>query len=397
MIYICMSLHDGKGTYSKYTATAMASVCAHTEANICFYILHDDTVNEILKASLTETIEQFGQDIKFIPVEIPKDWYNFESLKIFTVGTMFRLLIPELIPKDISKAIFLDSDTVTDLDITELWDNDISEYPVMGRKDMHHDNPVFEEGVDEDTYINAGVMLMNLDMIRKEPDYQERSLTFIRNHPNSSFADQDVINYIFNVRQGLLPERFNMLTVEHRSNGYVSTEGCIYHFAGDYPHLYGDEYFDRLFFEYLNRTSFTDLVDNNNIFYNGIRTYYSQYYRINDFLKKITASQTVVFWGAKLTQGYRKLKEIVNLNGKEVLFADKNKKLTDTTIDGCRVIYADEIFDRRDLYVIVLAFRHYDQIRNELVGRGFMEYEDFSCISDWFLPDDMMQTMLDEK
>ena len=43
------------------------------------------------------------------------------SESVFSIGSMYRLLIPQILPSDIEKCIYLDSDIAINLDINELW------------------------------------------------------------------------------------------------------------------------------------------------------------------------------------------------------------------------------------------------------------------------------------
>ena len=39
----------------------------------------------------------------------------------FTVGALYRLFVPQVLPNTVNKIIYLDSDLIVNLDIKELW------------------------------------------------------------------------------------------------------------------------------------------------------------------------------------------------------------------------------------------------------------------------------------
>jgi len=388
MIHICMALHDESGKYSKFTTTAIASVCMNTNRKVCFCVFHDNTVLEKQKNLIRAVVENYKQKVIFTKASVKEEWYTFHKItKAYSVATMFRLLIPELMPDEMDKVIFLDSDVVVDMDIGELWDYNVDNFPVMGRKDKWCDNPLFSEGVDSGTYINAGIMLMNLRLIRSEPNLSGRISEFIQSHPNSLFVDQDVINYIFNGRQGLLPERFNMLTVEHRNKEYVPEEKCIYHFAGDCPRLNGAEYFDRLFFGHLATTPFGKIIEDNTVFYTCINEMQKKISQSIELLKRLYAAKTIVFWGAIDSIGYRELRRQFDLTGKNVFFVDTKKELYGSCVDGYEIRRPENLLKCDKVYVIVLAYRYYQEISEELKRYGLQENEDFGSILSLFVPE----------
>ncbi len=55
------------------------------------------------------------------------DWSMFPDNHIHTsVATYYRLRIPEILPQNISKALYLDGDIIVEQDLKELWNLDLS-------------------------------------------------------------------------------------------------------------------------------------------------------------------------------------------------------------------------------------------------------------------------------
>lgn len=391
-----MALHDQSGTYTKYTGATIESVCANTKERLTFFLLHDDTLGSDNKEKIQQIVDGHNQRIVYCKIAPPRQWNSLRNLRVFTIGTMFRLMIPIAIPEYVDKVIYLDSDIIVDMDINYLWCNDFDNKLVLGRKELHYDNPIFEQGVNEESYINAGVMLMDLASIRKTTDFYNEAVIYLKDNPDCMWNDEDAVNYVLNNKQGIISDKYNRYTIRLRNTNYEK-EQCIYHFAGDHPRLGGDEYFDKLFFDHLRNTPFGNMLRDNSLFYNCIKTLQVKYSQFIRSLKKINSSQTVAFWGAKKTSGYYEFREIVDLNGKRVFFVDKNSVFHGKVIDGYEVKSTDEIQNYPSIYVIVLAFRHYQEVRDELLKYGLREIEDFNNINALLYSDGCSKEILDQK
>jgi lipopolysaccharide biosynthesis glycosyltransferase len=74
--------------------------------------------------------------------------------KIVSLANYYRLLIPELLPSEIEKVIYLDCDIILNKDISELWNINIKNY-LGGCVEIGQ------------SYFNSGVMVLNLYEFRK--------------------------------------------------------------------------------------------------------------------------------------------------------------------------------------------------------------------------------------
>jgi lipopolysaccharide biosynthesis glycosyltransferase len=116
--------------------------------------------------------------------------------KVYTWNTQaayLRLLIPELLPKQCARAIYLDSDVVVERDLGQLWEQPIEAFPVLAvanydppfvgcKKDKHH---LFSGLASDTAYCNTGVMVMNLKRWHAEkigPRALELAHKFDRRH-----------------------------------------------------------------------------------------------------------------------------------------------------------------------------------------------------------------------
>lgn len=116
-----------------------------------------------------------------------------------TPYTLLRLLAPHLDLPD--KIIYLDTDTIINNDIKELYDIDIDKYEAGVVRDI-----IFKNFVGFFNYFNAGVMLLNLKNIRQSGAFDKASNLCVTK--KMLFADQDALNNSIKKRL-MIPYKFN--------------------------------------------------------------------------------------------------------------------------------------------------------------------------------------------
>lgn len=264
IIHIGFGLHDKDGHYSVWVGTVMQSILEHTDSRICFHILHDETVSEENKRKLTQVAHQKGDSIQFHFIDTSIFDDVKERLHRFTVGTMFRLMLPEMLP-NLDKIIYLDADLLVNLDIKELWNIDISNYFVAGVRDYgtcHHTftpYPVREGMVDRQNYINAGVLILNLNKIRSYGNIKNQSIQYLIDNPESSLFDQDALNVVCRNSILILDDKWNVYVCIVRFENNKELDDCIYHYAGTTVILYSGHKVDVEYFKILNKTPWANV------------------------------------------------------------------------------------------------------------------------------------------
>jgi len=143
-------------------------------------------------------------------------FYNMGNLfqrfkrKRFTEVTYYRLITPLFIP--VEKVIYLDSDVLVFDDLKEMYQLKFKNNYILGFLDpLSHG--VDYLGIISEKYINAGVLLINLDLIRKDKKYYE-IIHMLKNNKKLKNNDQTIINYVFYPNIGLLPLKYGMLNFD---------------------------------------------------------------------------------------------------------------------------------------------------------------------------------------
>lgn len=126
-----------------------------------------------------------------------KIFQNVKTTYYVPVASLYRLLISEIVDGD--KCLFVDGDTIVNIDLAEIYDTDLTGMYLAGVKDclIQHDISVYASYKDElgipsmDNYINAGILLMNLKLIRESG--MDRTFKSCIDH-QYKMMDQDILN-----------------------------------------------------------------------------------------------------------------------------------------------------------------------------------------------------------
>ncbi|MFU1798323.1 glycosyltransferase family 8 protein [Paenibacillus azoreducens] len=235
MIELALAFNDRDGSYAEHAAAVLTSVFRNTGSQINVHILHDETLTEENKLRLVQLSSSFNHTINFYPVTLPPEiseaLAGTISMNRWTSGSMYRLLIPSLIPTD--KVIYLDCDVIVNMDISELWATDlggcylgaIHDQGIMG---VAHIVAAF--GLNPESYFNSGVILFGLNNIRQKLNWYEEMVNFLRSHPDTTMPDQDVLNHVFGRNFLPLDQRFNSFHINGLEPDFHQK---IVHFAGD--------------------------------------------------------------------------------------------------------------------------------------------------------------------
>lgn len=133
------------------------------------------------------------------------------------VSAYYRLKLSSL--TDVDKIIYLDSDLVVLSDINELWNFDTNDYLIGAVEDKYSDLMTLQANLsDGDTYINSGVLLMNLKKFREE-NLEEKIFEKLREVDNQ-YSDQDVLNDLCRDKILYLPLKYNLMLTTDDPNAF---------------------------------------------------------------------------------------------------------------------------------------------------------------------------------
>ncbi|MBP1933014.1 glycosyltransferase family 8 protein [Ammoniphilus resinae] len=197
---------------------------------VTIYII-DSQISSQNKSLLNNTVEKF--DSKIIYLTINSTIYErFKTFKHISKETYYRISIPDLLDRDIEKAIYLDSDLVVVEDITALWNHTIDSFFIGAVKDAglkrSRNSELFIPK--NSNYFNAGVLILNLNKWR-EFNITNKIINFIKdNSERIVYPIQDPMNAILHDQWLILDKRWNYQPYLHKRNPQIKP--AIIHYCG---------------------------------------------------------------------------------------------------------------------------------------------------------------------
>src|SRR5438552_829213 len=170
--------------------------------------------------------------------------------------TYCRLLLPHLL--GVPRLIYLDCDVLVFRDLSELFNLELSAGKVLAAVP---DSETLSLGEDcatiadalglpaEGAYFNCGVMLMNLDELRKQ-DFFERAVEFLNRKSAYRFWDQSAINFLLYGQIDELPEYWNRASWRFDAQQNNDLD-CVLHYTTSAPWLGGTRGSAQVLFERL--------------------------------------------------------------------------------------------------------------------------------------------------
>lgn len=377
MIDICLSVHDKYGKYSKYVGIVICSLLDNTKSKITFHLIHDETLSVDNKMKFNKLVDEYENAyIVFYKIDTMCFSSVFDRVGAFTIGSLFRLMIPEVIDKSIDKVLYLDADLVINLDIAELYEVNIDSYALAGCCDLGKaDSKYFcREGIiPPEKYFNAGVLLMNLKYIRDRYNLLSDSINVLKKIPKCTLLDQDALNYLFFNKALLLDGKYNLFTRFINEDDKFDKKS-IFHFSGVKIEYGIDSYPYRLLWYYLKKTpwiSSPEILDDCNDTIICYKNAIESYRRLTDFLME---DYKIIVWGA----GSVLLNSI--MNDKMVMknikyFVDSNIDLIGKNVKNIEVkdtsILYEEIHNK--IVIIVLSKKYFNEINSNILNMGYEE------------------------
>ena len=377
MIHICFPLYDSTGKYSKYEAVALMSLLSNSTSELTVHIIHDDSVSEDIKSKLRRLCNDFNQEILFHELKATDFSKIGHMAKTFTIGTLFRLRLPDVLDENISKIIYLDADLLINTNIEKIWNIDISEYYVAACHDpgVGDSNIRLSDGlVSAEAYFNAGVAVFNLKKIRQDFNLFSDCVKFLLNHPSCTMADQDAMNYFFVDNVLYLPCQYNLFTRHKRGKGEALEDG-IYHYAADYVCLDAPEEFDKKYIEYMSRIHWDNNTGLGGFLWGYADNVKAKINTLQCLCKWLSNNNSIVLWGIGSIY-MESFGEFINLSSIDY-FVDNNKKVQETIYDGKVVRAPEYLRGKENTKIVVASKKYYGEIKKQLESYGFSEGIDF--------------------
>lgn len=268
--------------YVPFLCVSLKSITmnASKEFNYKVHILNVGLSRKSKKDIKSVLTKNFDIEFNDVSKQIKSVCDNFNTKDLYSKTNYYKLLIPEIF-NQYDKAIYLDTDTIVLNDISKLYNIDIGNNMVGAIADETVNSvPEFIEyvnnylGIKESRYFNAGVLIMNLKVLREE-HFEEKFISLLKNIKFTVAHDQDYLNVICKDKVYYLPNNWNKMPFE--CNKIPVEKINLVHFNLSFkPWHYDGVLYEEEFWKY---AVLTDVL--NDIF--AIKNDFNDIKKLNDF------------------------------------------------------------------------------------------------------------------
>lgn len=202
----------------------MRSVCLTTQrpSRLQFHLCHDG-VTQQNRGELDQIAAEFGAALVHYPLDEHSGFAKLaEGLPLerrFRRIIYARLLLNAILPSQLGRVIYLDSDTMVMADIAQVWDADLAGKTLgavsdpmrlfnMYGRDLREKHDLFEQGM---PYFNSGMLVIDLQRLAAA-DLPGRLQQFAETGVMGRlYYDQDILNLVFKGDWQPLDWRFNIV------------------------------------------------------------------------------------------------------------------------------------------------------------------------------------------
>ena len=228
-----------------YCAVASALSYLHAAREVDVKVL-DGGISRTSRDALSGLIDRVGRAARLEFVTVDSSVFGKATLGPGESHmTYCRILLPHLL--HVPRLIYLDCDVLVFRDLSQLFDFELARGKAFaGVRDsetlsLADDSRIIADGMKlpaQGAYFNCGVMLMNLDELRKE-NFTEKSLEFFQSwRGHYRFWDQSAFNFLLHARIEELPEHWNRASwrFDAQQNNDLS---CVLHYTTSVPWVGG--------------------------------------------------------------------------------------------------------------------------------------------------------------
>lgn len=252
--------------YMPFLVVTLESITRNMNKNFnyIFYILNHG-ISDKYKA-LVEKYNTTNSKVVFVNVaeKLAKTGNLLHTRDYYSKTTYYRLFIPTMFP-EYDKALYLDCDIAVNGDISELYNKDlgtnllgaVTEQAVMETPEFLAYATDFL-GIKKGNYFNAGILLMNLNELRKM-NFEQKFINLLSSFTFNVAQDQDYLNVICAGRVTYLEHSWNKSPIT--SEGLTSETVKLAHYILSFKPWHHDNIlFGDLFWKYAELAGVKEMI-----------------------------------------------------------------------------------------------------------------------------------------
>ncbi len=251
--------------YIPYLDVAISSLIANASKEFTYRIvvLHTGLNQENINLVNRNECDNFIIDFVDISRDVENIKDKFKNVYHFSIVTYYRLFIASLFPQ-YDKILYIDCDLIVLGDISKLYHTDLEDNILGGVIDQFvsttEEFRLYAEravGVNPDTYINAGVLVINLAEFRKQK-IEEKFVDLITSYDFDLLdPDQAYLNFLCKDKIHLLQNGWNKAPTPLPCDG---KKQIVHYNLYKKPWQYDDIIDGEYFWQYAENSPFYDII-----------------------------------------------------------------------------------------------------------------------------------------
>jgi len=277
--------------YAKYCTIAIQSILSHLNSNykLNIAIIYEKLSIKSLNNFKTIKSKQLNK-ITFHKIYLKK----FMKSNYWHKSIFYRFYIDRILPNNIKKIIYIDSDIFVNDSIHKLYNIDLKNYNIGAVIDAGTFNRNYLDKLEmkSNVYFNSGVLLINIKKWKSDKITTKLEKTIKKYGANLQNPDQDLLNIIFEKKFKIINPKWNLQTIMYSNYKYwkyLKNKG-VHHFTFVKPwRSYSSHPKSKVYREFAKQKGFiieTNYLDVKDFL--SMLKYYIRYfllinlYRIND-------------------------------------------------------------------------------------------------------------------
>lgn len=200
--------------YAPHSAAMLHSALAHRgKRELVVHYLCGPRFSEEEASALSAMVELNGGRISFLRVEDERV-EGLPVLDFISAPMWYRIYLPELLP-EVDRLLYLDIDTIVTDSLEPLAATDLSDCYVGAVTNVfqaHETSRPGDLGLPAgQAYFNSGVLLMNLELMRRDGCSEALGAFARRAGSALDYPDQDALNVVLGARRLVLHPRWNCM------------------------------------------------------------------------------------------------------------------------------------------------------------------------------------------
>jgi lipopolysaccharide biosynthesis glycosyltransferase len=190
---------------------AMAeSLFTHNQQNELVLHVIVTGVSDASRAAIGSYVAKNNASIHFYEVD-ESQLKKYVLTASRTSAVYYRLMFPLLVPAEVTRLLYLDTDTLVLNDLREQYNLDIGKFPVAAVYDIYVQKQELLGITEEGEYFNSGVMLINIP-VWKEQRISEQCFEYLIRYPERIlYVDQCALNAVLRGKWMAMDYRMNCL------------------------------------------------------------------------------------------------------------------------------------------------------------------------------------------